>query len=626
MLPKFLEDLNPDIYRSDNYVVLDFEVDTSHGDFGRPIFQDNRLLCAAYKVGRVGKTQVRWGNEIQQAEVYETLSNADFIVAHNAIYELGWLRRGGYDIARSLCFDTQLAEYVLLGNLVSGHSDSGVPPRSISLDASAHRRGWARKDPVIDILMGHGINPASMPRKWVEDRCKQDVETTHELFKDQLAALIASNRLPVLYTRCLLTPVLADIQSEGMQLDKERVNAEYEDHQTQDATLEKELTEITGGINLRSGLQLGDYLYSKLGFSEKTGRDGQPKRTDSGRKCTDVKTLATLEAKTQEQRKFLGLHKEKSRISAALSKSLNCFKGLCEHSNGLLFADLNQTRTATHRLSSTGITTDWGSVQFQNLARAFKRLFRAKRAGWLIAEADGAGLEFRIAGHLGDDAQIRADLEDPDFDPHVTSLAEMQNVEYSQLLERYRQGDSAAKQGRTKAKAVTFKPLFGGSEGTAKERRWFKRFAERYHQLRTTQKGWVNEVLGGDHCLTTEWGLRFYFPNARISASGYCNVQNAVYNYPIQSLATAEIIPIAIVYLWHSLREAGISHLVRLVNTVHDSVVAEIHQDAVDLYRKLVKDCFTSRVYEYLARVYRLNLTVKLDVEIHIGQFWGEEE
>ena len=623
MLPNFLQNLNPEIYHSDNYTVVDFEVATNHGDFGRPIFPDNQLLLAVWWTPE-GLVKRKWADELHQQELYEDLSRSDFIVAHNSIYELGWLKRGGFEISRLLPFDTQLGEYVLLGNLVSGHSDSGVPPTSISLDSCAARRGWSRKDPVVDILMGHGVNPASMPRKWVEDRCIQDVETTHALFRDQLDVLTRSNRLPVLYTRCLLTPVLADIQSEGMQLDEERVGIVYEDHVRQSVALEQEIASLTGGINTNSPKQLGEYLYDTLGLDEIRDRRGNPKRTDTGQRKTDAKTLLALGGKSPAQREFLGLYREQSKLADAISKSLRFFKEVCATQNGHFWADLNQTRTATHRLSSTGIPSDYGSVQFQNLAKAFKRLFKASREGWLVAETDGSGLEFRVAGFLGDDPQIRKDLTDPDFDPHVTSGAVMRKRDYRELLEAYRAGDKDAKKIRDAAKPDTFKPLYGGSKGTSEQERWYKGFKERYKALAEVQKQWVSRVLI-EKKLVTPWGMTFFFPNARMNASGYVNVGNAVYNYPVQCLATAEIIPIALVFLWHTIHSTGLADRIKLVNTVHDSVVVEIHPSVVDEYTKIVEDCFTTKVYEYLKRVYALDFNVKLGVETTIGQYWGEE-
>lgn len=622
-LPTFLTNLDPGVYHSANYTVLDFEVDTSAGDFGRPIFQSNKLLLACWR-NPEGLLRHKWGNELEQQELYADIERSDFIVAHNAVYELGWLKRAGMDISRILPFCSQLAEYVLLGNLVSGHGDSGVPPVSISLDSCAARRGWTRKDPVVDILMAHGINPKDMPRKWVGDRCLLDVETTHELFKHQRQVLCESNRLPVLFTRCLLTPVLADIQSQGMQLDAERVGSVYEDYVTKSVAMEQDIARLTGGINTNSPKQLGEYLYDALGLEEIRDRRGNPKRTDSGQRKTDAKTLLALGGKSPAQKQFLEVYREQSKLADAISKNLRYFKGVCETQDGHFHADLNQTRTATHRLSSTGIPSASGSVQFQNLAKAFKRLFRATRPNWLIAETDGSQLEFRVAGYLGQDPQIIEDLANPDFDAHITSGAAKEDIDYAILLSDYRKGDKKAKTIRDAAKPDTFKPLYGGSKGTKKQERWYEEFKRRYGALAKVQKDWVGEVLRTKR-LVTQWGMTFFFPNARMSSSGYVNVGNAVFNYPIQCLATAEIIPIAIIYLWHEIHAQGLADRIKMVNTVHDSVVCEICPSVIVQYTGLVEECFTTRVYEYLKRVYNLDFNVPLGTSHTIGTHWGEE-
>lgn len=624
-LPKFLQELNPNVYRSDSCLVLDLETDTSQGDFGRPLYQQNRSLLACWRT-KEGLVKSHWGNELEQQDLFSDIERHDFIIAHNAIYELGWLKRGGLDIAQVLSFDTQLAEYVLLGNLVSGHADSGVPPISISLDSCARRRGWKAKDPVVDLLMRNGHNPVSMPRRWVEDRCKQDVETTYALFLEQRRELLETNRLPVLFTRCLLTPVLASIQLEGMQLDAGRVKIEYEVHKEQLAELDRQLGVITGGINVNSSKQLGEFIYDKLGFTERKDGRGNPKRTATGKRSTDNKTLAVLEARTDDQRNFVGLLKEQSRLDAALSKSLNFMMGVCKDNGGLFFADFNQTRTATHRLSSSGIPTEHGSVQFQNMARNFKRLFRAKQDNWLVGETDGSQLEFRVAAFLGQDKQAMADLSNPNWDAHIESAAAMEGKPFSVMYAAYKDGDKKTKLLRQNAKADTFKPLYGGKSGTAKQKKWYTAFQKRYSALDEVQKSWVSQALRSDHTVTTDWGMRFYFPNARMSSSGYVNVGNSVYNYSIQCLATAEIIPIAVVYLWHKLHALGLQEKIRIVNTVHDSVVCEISPDAVEQYKKIAQECFTTDVYAYLRKVYNMEFNVPLGAETKIGSHWGEND
>jgi DNA polymerase-1 len=442
-LPSFLTNLDPSIYHSNNYVVLDFETDTSHGDFGRAIYDDNQLLLACYRLGPdhpfrkiwgdVG-TMATWGGEFEQGELLDLIAQADFAVAHNAKYEAHWLKRCGQDLRKLFVFDTKIAEYVLLGNLASpGVAELGVTPRSTSLDMCCRRRGLPVKDPVVDEMISNGINPVRIPRPWLEGRCRQDVETTELLFLDQRKALQDSGRLPLQYTRCLLTPVLADIECEGMCLDEEAVDAEYVDAKQRFAALEAEMNALTGGINWRSTKQVAAFLYDTLGFPEPMKR-GKPDRTPDGKRRTSKKVLEALKATTPEQKEFIRLRSELGKVNALLTKNLEFFQGVCKEYGGVFHAELHQTNTQTHRLASTGIPlqfqtvvdSETGSkertVQFQNFPRTLKRLFKAKRQGFLMAEPDGSQLEWRVAAFLSQDpVAIKGIEEDEDVHSFTAS-------------------------------------------------------------------------------------------------------------------------------------------------------------------------------------------------------------
>lgn len=641
-LPDFLANLDPNIYFSDDYLVLDFEIDTSHGDYGNPIHADNAMLLGVWKFR--GNTRIVWGDEF--AEGWEQLradvKAARFLVAHNAKYELGWLRRLGVDLRTVFPFDTQIAEYVLLGNLAAGAKELGMAPMSTSLDMCCRRRGMPIKDQVVDTFISNGINPVRIPRPWLESRCKQDVETTEVVFLSQRDALKESNRLAVLYTRCLLTPVLADIETEGLAVDPDEVNKTYEDYRNKLAKLTAEWNEFSGGVNMNSPKQKATFIYDKLGFKELTDRRGNPKRgkstnaNPSGLRKTDDKTLQLLAARTADQKRFLTLRKELSKVASALSKNLEFFKGIVNEYGGIFHAQLHQTSTATNRLSSTGIPL-WfkslagpdgkpvrRSVQFQNFPRGFKKLFRAKRVGWLMAEPDGSGLEFRTAVELGHDKQGLEDINlGKGFDPHKFTASKLHNatieeVVANELLSSQQNVDSW----RQLAKPDTFKPLYGGSRGTPDQERYYAAFRERYPGIAKAQETWVDSALL-DKQLVTPWGLIFFFPTSKAGSNGYVNVTSTVYNYPIQALATAEIIPIALVYLWHRIRQRGLERTVYIVNTVHDSAPCEVHPSAVDAFVELCKVCFTSDVYHYIDRVYGMDFSVPLGVGIKIGDHWG---
>jgi DNA polymerase I-like protein with 3'-5' exonuclease and polymerase domains len=615
---------DPSVYLGDNYVVLDFETEVNDGRYGSAIDQRNHLALACWR-SPVGTLNAHWGSEFDQHSLAEAIKNADFLVAHNAKYELGWLIRCGVDIGNVLCFDTKLAEYVLLGNRAAPDKHTGLAPISTSLDACCVRRDWQPKDPIVDIWMRNGIKVSDMPAKWVEDRCKLDVLSTHTLFLEQRERLYRTKRLPVLYTRAILTPVLADIEREGVHLDKSRVRETTELHRKQLRELESEFTSITGGINFRSPQQVAGYLYDTLGFDEPRGRDGQPKRTATGKRAAGKKVLDKLAAKTDAQRRFLALKATIGKVAAALSKNLEYFQEICDVSDGTFHAEFNQTITATHRLSSTGIKTDGGqrSVQLTNIPRDFKHLFTAKRDGWLIGEADGAQLEFRVAAHLGDDKQAKRDIGDPTFDAHCVTAAAMSGKDYETIRQAYKARETWASKLRQEAKPVTFQPLYGGRGSTKASQAWAEEFRNRYSDLARVQEDWVYEVLASGR-LVTPWGLRYYFPRAKISSTGYCNVGTAIYNYPVQALATAEIIPISLAYFWHTIRAQKLGDYIVPVNTIHDSLVCEVHPDYADKFREVACEAFGVRTYDYLRNVYHLEYSVPLGIGLKLASHWSE--
>jgi len=633
-LPKFLTDLDPNVYFSNNYVVLDFEIDTSHGDFGHPVHPDNGMLLGCWTVGsghpnyNGGAVPCMWGSEYEHQDLLWAIEDADFLVAHNSKYELGWLKRLGADLRKVFVFDTKIAEYVLLGNKAAP-SEYGVPQQSTSLDMVCRRRGLPIKDPVVDTMITHGINPVRIPAPWLEGRCRQDVETTEQAFLMQRQELKERGLLPVQYTRCLLTPVLASIEQEGIALDPERVEETYAEYQTSLIELDGQMQAVTGGINWRSPDQVRAYLYDTLGFAELPGRGGRPCKTPTGKRCSSAKVIERLVAVNSSQHEFVALRKKIGKVAAALSKALEFYIGVVREKGGTFHAELNQTVTATHRLSSTGTPLKFSlfekpkSAQFQNQPRIFKRLFRAKREGWLMADPDGSSLEFRVAAELGHDSAALRDIESG-WDVHAFTASILNDKTTSEIeADDKSAGDRKVDSLRQLAKPDTFKPLYGGTKGTPAQERYYEAFRRRYPGIDKAQKQWVTEVVD-TKMLITPWGLRFYWPTATMSRSGYVNVTSAVYNYPVQALATAEIVPVAVMYLWHRIADQGLDDVIKIVNLVHDNAPAEIHPSAVDQFIGLAKAAFTTDVYLYLRKVYGLDFTVPLGVGIKIGEHWGE--
>lgn len=563
-----------------------------------------------------------YGNVLECREFWEALDRASLLVAQNAKFEQHWLRRLGWDIHSKPWFDTKLAEKLIIGNR----------KLSISLDAMCERYGFDTKEKVIASMMRSGVDPADMPRDRLIARCRRDTRTTGELYRAQRAILEERKMMPLLATRCALTPVLVDIERAGMTLDRERVMAEYKRTVTEYDAACAELAEITGGINPRSSDQMAEFLYGTLKLPErKMGKRGRPrrnaanKRWPEGKPLTDKNTIAWLAARatTKKQKRFFEVQRRVGELGAALSKNLDFFRGVVEERDGArFFAEFNQGRTATDRLSSSGLPQSFSfydtkkSVQFQNMPRAYKPLFRASRPGYAMVESDGMQIEFRVAGFLGRDKEILRFLREK-IDVHKWSASHQFQVPMSAVTKEQRQA----------AKAATFKPLYGGRRGTEAEERYYAAFREQFADLTAEQERWVGEVLATGE-LVTCWGKRFYFDHY-IGRSGepfdkHTNrpLAPSVYNYPVQSLATAEIIPIALILLAKLLRETDID--ATIVNTVHDSIIAEVRLEHLEVYRNIVAHVFTTGVYTWLKNYYGIDFDYPLGVEIKWGSHWSD--
>ena len=592
MLPKFLTELDPNIYKSSNYLVLDFE--TTNIEKGNALNPENRLLLGVYN------DTIHWGGEYEQKDLHRRLDECDFLVAHNAKFELQWIQRTGYDIGNLVVFDTQIAEYVLAGNQRNIR---------VGLDACLGRRGMPQKANLVSMLIKAGVCPSVIPRSYLEKYCVQDVRVTETLFKSQLKELDETNRLAVLFTRCLLTPVLADIEDNGMFLREEYVNELYDVGHERLQKAQAKMDEFTGGINFNSPKQLGEYLYDTLGFEELKTRGGKPKRTAKGGRLTGKDALDALKSKTPEQRKFKKLLKEAKEAGSDMGDYLSKFKACCDEAGGILKGQFNQTVTKTHRLSSSGREY---KIQFQNFKREYKKVFGPRQEGWEIAEADGAQLEFRVAGHIGNDDVIRRMVANNE-DAHKVTASLMNQCTIEEVTKDMRQD----------AKAWTFRPLYGGNGTDKKSQRYIDGFVETYWALAQTQNQWVYEALD-KKMLISEWGLRTYWPHIRMNNQGYINERTKICNYWVQSFATAEIIPIALVYLWHRIRDVGAKMVI--VNTVHDSAIVEHPVEERELFNKLAVQCFTHDVYDYLKKVYNIDFSVDLGCGVQSGQFWGDGE
>mgnify|MGYP000598196809 CR=1 FL=1 len=282
----------------------------------------------------------------------------------------------------------------------------------------------------------------------------------------------------------------------------------------------------------------------------------------------------------------------------AISTYLNTFvEGLQNftNDNGLLHPKFMQAVTATGRLSSR-------DPNFQNQPRGntfpIRKVIQSRFEGGQIIEVDFAQLEFRTAVFLAQDKQGMEDIKNK-IDVHRFT-ADVIGVS------------------RQDAKAHTFKPLYGGTTGTDAEKKYYKTFAEKYKGISKWHEELQTQAITYKR-IKLPTGREYSFPYAERMPWGGSSYGTQIKNYPVQGLATADIVPLACIKIYKLMNEQRVKSL--LINTVHDSIVADVYPGEEAVMSKIF-DQGTASVIPALKEYYGINFNVPLDTEIKMGYDW----
>jgi len=310
---------------------------------------------------------------------------------------------------------------------------------------------------------------------------------------------------------------------------------------------------------------------------------------------TDRITLNKIAGEAEgEFREFIDAVIRHNAISTYLNTFVEGLKNFTNE-NELLHPKFMQAVTATGRLSSR-------DPNFQNQPRGgtfpIRKVIQSRFEGGQILEVDFAQLEFRTAVYLAQDKQGMEDIKN-NIDVHQYT-ANIIGVS------------------RQDAKAHTFKPLYGGTTGTDDEKKYYKKFAEKYADI--TQ--WHNELQ--TQAITYKQiklptGREYSFPYAERMPWGGSSYSTQIKNYPVQGFATADIVPLACIKIYELMKEQKVKSL--LINTVHDSIVADVYPGEEAVMSKIFKQG-TASVIPALKEYYGINFNIPLDTDVKMGYDW----
>jgi DNA polymerase-1 len=394
-----------------------------------------------------------------------------------------------------------------------------------------------------------------------------------------------------------LIKVLAGMERTGVRVDATALRQQSGELAQRLWELEQQAYALAGErFNLGSPKQLQSILFERLKLPV-------GKKTPTGQSSTAEEVLQEL-ALDYPLPKVILEHRTLSKLKSTYTDRL---PEQIHPRTGRVHTSYHQAVTSTGRLSSS-------DPNLQNIptrtpeGRRIRQAFIAE-PGYLIVAADYSQIELRIMAHLShDEGLLRAFADGADV--HRATAAEV----FSVALE------AVSAEQRRSAKAINFGLIYGMSAfGLARqlgiERSAAQDYVDRYFTRYPGVKGYMDETrqraaeLG---YVETVFGRRLYMSDIRSrNAQRRQAAERAAINAPMQGTA-ADIIKRAMLAVGRWLTESAFP--ARMIMQVHDELVFEVAEDALDNAESLIRALMTTAA----------DLQVPLEVDVGTGMNWDE--
>ena len=557
---------------------------------------------SAYLVGLSFSTKAHTGwyvpissnfeEAVKQLEFFKDIfaDASKTLVAQNYKFDYKMMKKYGVKIQNKI-FDTMLAHYVINADGKHGMdalSESYLNYKPVSIESLIGPKGKNQNS------MAH------LPAESIKDYAAEDADVTLQLAEIFMPELEKQGTTSVLENiETPLIEVLANMEWEGIRVDKDFLNAYSVELGKELDIIEEKITELAGEkFNLDSPKQLGVILFEKLKITT------EMKKTKTGQYSTGEDVLQRY-LHTHEIVPLILDYRELRKLK---STYIDTLPTMINPITGRVHTNFMQAVAATGRLSSN-------QPNLQNIpirtsrGKEIRKAFVARDENHVLVSADYSQVELRIIAALsGDQNMIEAFQQGEDI--HKATASKVFNVPLEEVT----------KDMRSKAKAVNFGIIYGqGPFGLAQQlgisRTEAKNIIEAYYTqfaaLKTYQhkavedcrsKGFVETVLG----------RRRFLPdiNSSNAISRSFAERNAV-NAPIQGSA-ADVIKMAMAKIQAALKVANLK--TKMVLQVHDELLFDTPKEEIDQVFALVKHEMEHAV----------KLAVPLEVEIQAGNNWLE--
>ncbi len=455
----------------------------------------------------------------------------------------------------------------------------------------------------------YGQDEEALLGKGKNMRCFKDLETsqimaylsfileTLYIIEPKMNKIIESQGMEELYNlvELPLVEVLANMEFMGFKIDENELISLGQEYDSEIASLIDEIYGYAGmEFNINSPKQIGEVLFEKLMLPV-------IKKTKTGY-STDVEVLEKL----MDQHPIIGKILRYRQIVKLKTTYIDGLRALINRKTNRIHTNFNQTVASTGRISSQEPNLQNIPIRTED-GRRIRKAFIAESPDFKLLDSDYSQIELRVLAHISEDPKmIQAFLDEEDI--HRRTASQVFHVDPKDVTAEL----------RYRAKAVNFGIVYGISDFglsrdlniTRKEaKEYIDSYFENFSSVRKYMDDSVEEGKKNGY-VETILHRRRYIPE--LNAKNF-NVRSfgerIAMNTPIQGSA-ADIIKMAMVRVYNTLKEEKLKS--RLILTVHDELILEVHKSEIDRVEKLLKNIMEKAV----------NLKVPLKVDMLIGDSW----
>ena len=510
-------------------------------------------------------------------------------VGQNIKYDYHILANYGIDLKGEF-FDTMIAHYLI------------YPDMRHNMNVLSET--YLNYSPIkIETIIGKGktqLNMRDLPAKKIKNYACEDADITWQLKvvfepllnEEDLISLFKDIEMP-------LVSVLAKMEREGINLDKECLQMFSKELETSVKEIKDEIFEVAGiEFNIASPKQLGEVLFDHIKIDDKA------KKTKTGQYSTSEEVLSKLKKKhpiVEKVLTFRSLQKLRSTYVDALPELIN-------PNTQRIHTSFNQAVAATGRLSSNNPNLQNIPIRTEK-GREVRKAFIPRDNNHVLLAADYSQVELRLIAEMSEDP-VMVDAFQKGLDIHATTASKVFNVPLEEVTREM----------RSNAKTVNFGIIygvsaFGLSQQSSLSRKEAGEIIKNY--FKTYPK--LKEYMDANIAFAREHGYvktimnrkrRLKDINSRNAVVRGHAERNAI-NAPVQGSA-ADVIKLAMIKIQREIDILGLQS--KMLLQVHDELVFDVLKTELPTLKKLIKETMEGV----------LDSNIPLIVDLDVGKSWLE--